>query len=695
MDFAGKRKWFFLISLLVILPGMVFLVPPIDGLKAGLDFTGGSSLTLLFSESVDQEEVRTVMADLEHPDAIVQGLGDNTYFIRTKELSTEEKNVVVAGVNEALEPSFTSVGRTDADGRVTLVLPSGSDGVTIRAESGERTGSLVVATDEVTPSGELVMSMEPGPNEGEVVLAVSDGEPVGGAVVTIGGVDVIAFDGVSPSVAEETVRNAFYAVLLAAVGIFLYVWWAFRNVPSPFRYSAAAIVALLHDTAIVVGVFAILGELFGCRSQPHVHDRPVDGDRLQRQRHDRGVRQVERKRSELSQPDADTRTVNVSISETISRSLNTSLTLLFTLLALLLLGGSTIREFLLVLLIGVVVGTYSSVGIASQMLVAWDQGDLPETVPPPNLGNQQQSAERLAVPHEPVGLVRLLKGKAARCYPVNRSGLQHIQRVGGMPLRCAGSPRDRGVAEHDLGRANLYLGACYLAHQHQPASLRQAAQSLLEGRRTDGVQHDVRSSVFGQSEDELGERQLAGVDHFQAEAFEWGDFASTDVVRASTRAPRAAAASAACTPSPPPAPVTSTVSPACTWATSLADRTATPIGHDRRHARSRSMSSGTGMTLPSGSVTSSAKPPSTRWPMPAAVETAVVVAGQAALAVAAQRGQRRNDRVAHADRSDFATSVDDRARYLMTEDDTGSHASSQCPSHHCDVRGHRVRLPLP
>ena len=374
MDFAGKRKWFFLISLLVILPGMVFLAPPIDGLKAGLDFTGGSSITMLFSESVDQEDVRTVMADLGHPDAIVQGLGDNTYFIRTKELSTEEKNVVVAGVNEALEPSFASVGRTDADGRVALTIPSEPGGVSIRAESGERTGRLIVDTDDVTPSGELVMSLEPGPNEGEVVLTVSDGAPVANVLVTIGGVEVIAFDGVSPSVAEETVRNAFFAVLLAAVGIFLYVWWAFRNVPSPFRYSAAAIVALLHDTAIVVGIFAILGELLDVEVNLmfmialltvigySVNDTIVVFDRL--------------RENVLNYPNRTlTDNVNVSISETISRSLNTSLTLLFTLLALLLLGGSTIREFLLVLLIGVVVGTYSSVGIASQMLVAWDQGD--------------------------------------------------------------------------------------------------------------------------------------------------------------------------------------------------------------------------------------------------------------------------------------------------------------------------------
>ena len=68
--------------------------------------------------------------------------------------------------------------------------------------------------------------------------------------------------------------------------------------------------------------------------------------------------------------------VNLSISETLGRSLNTSLTLLFTLMALLLFGGQTIREFLLVLLIGVIVGTYSSIGIASQFLISWEYGDL-------------------------------------------------------------------------------------------------------------------------------------------------------------------------------------------------------------------------------------------------------------------------------------------------------------------------------
>ena len=75
------------------------------------------------------------------------------------------------------------------------------------------------------------------------------------------GVDVLSFDLVSPVVARETVTAALWAVLAASVGYSLYIWWAFRSVPSPFRYGVAAIIALIHDTAIVIGIFAILGEV--------------------------------------------------------------------------------------------------------------------------------------------------------------------------------------------------------------------------------------------------------------------------------------------------------------------------------------------------------------------------------------------------------------------------------------------------
>ena len=169
------------------------------------------------------------------------------------------------------------------------------------------------------------------------------------------GLEVLSFDLVSPVVARETVLNALYAVLAAAVGIFIYLWWAFRNVPSPFRYGTAAVIALVHDTVVVIGIFAILGVLAEIEVNTmflialltvigySVNDTIVVFDRL-------------RENILLFPNRLLTENANHSIAETISRSLNTSLTLLFTLAALLLFGGETIRVFLWVLLIGVIAG---------------------------------------------------------------------------------------------------------------------------------------------------------------------------------------------------------------------------------------------------------------------------------------------------------------------------------------------------
>ena len=293
MDFVGKRFWFFIISLLVIAPGVVFLIST-PGLKPGIDFTGGSSMTLQFPEgsSLDQQDLRDVLAEDGYTESTVQNMGGDSFFVRTKELDEEAKDNLVETITSSLSPD----------------------------------------------SQNLLQS----------------------------------FDLVSPVVAQETVLNALWAVLAAAIGIFFYIWWAFRNVPSPFRYGLAAIVALLHDTIIVVGIFSILGALFEIEVNTmflialltvigySVNDTIVVFDKI-------------RENVLIYSNRPFTEVVNLSISETIGRSINTSFTLLVTLLALILFGGSTIREFLLVLLIGVVAGTYSSIAIASQVLVTWDQ----------------------------------------------------------------------------------------------------------------------------------------------------------------------------------------------------------------------------------------------------------------------------------------------------------------------------------
>ncbi len=291
MDFVGKRNWFFLVSLLVILPGVAFLIIN-PGLRTGIDFTGGSTMTLGFSNPVTQQALRETLAARGEIDSTVQNLGDNTYFVRTRELSEDDKDGIVEALEAALSPD---------------------------------------------------------------------------------GVDVLSFDLVSPVVARDTVINGIYAVIAAAIGIFLYLWWAFRSVPKPFRYGVAAIVALLHDLLIVIGIFAILGNLLGTEINTmfliavltvigySVNDTIVVFDRLRENVVNYSGRTF-------------AQNVNISISETLGRSLNTSITLLFTLLALILFGGPTIRAFLFVLLIGVIAGTYSSIAVASQVLVAWEAG---------------------------------------------------------------------------------------------------------------------------------------------------------------------------------------------------------------------------------------------------------------------------------------------------------------------------------
>ena len=294
MDIVGKRGWLFLISAILLVPGIVFLIMA-PGLRPGIDFTGGSTITIEFVDPVGQQELRDALAELEVDDATVQNFGDNVYFIRTKELSEQEKD--------------------------------------------ELTGSLEAA-------------------------------------ISPGGSNVLAFDLVSPVVAQETVIAAFWAVFAAAIGIFLYVWWAFRNVPSPFRYGAAAIVALIHDAGVILGIFAILGVVADVEVNTmflialltvigfSVNDTIVVFDRL-------------RENIVAAPTRSLTASINLSISETLGRSINTSLTLLFTLLALMLFGGPTLRAFLLVLLIGVLVGTYSSIAVATQTLAVWEQRDIP------------------------------------------------------------------------------------------------------------------------------------------------------------------------------------------------------------------------------------------------------------------------------------------------------------------------------
>jgi preprotein translocase subunit SecF len=179
---------------------------------------------------------------------------------------------------------------------------------------------------------------------------------------------------VSSTVASQTVRYAIIAVIVAAAGILLYITFAFRKMPNPFRWGTCAVVALIHDILLVLGVFSILGWTAGVEIDAlfitgmltvagySVHDTIVVFDRIR----ENLTKGISRNFEEV---------VNYSIVQTFTRSLNTSLTVIFVLLTLFLLGGATIHYFTLVLLIGVTTGTYSSICNASQLLIVWNNNE--------------------------------------------------------------------------------------------------------------------------------------------------------------------------------------------------------------------------------------------------------------------------------------------------------------------------------
>lgn len=290
-DFVGKKRYFFILSAVVILCGIIFAST--SGIPWGIDFTGGTIMTVGFDHAVEKSTIETIMSDIGHPEAQVQGVemedNPNAFIIRSKELNDIEENALISALK--------GYGMT----------------------------------------GDL------------------------------------EFDSVSDPIAREKAEGATIAVVIAAIGILLYISWAFRKLPKPFRYGTCAIIALIHDVLIALAVFSILGNALDLEVNLmfitglltvigySVNDTIVVFDRIRENLGKAGRAGFET-------------VVNNSLMETLNRSLNTSLTTLIVLVSVYLFVGEAIESFMLVLIVGIISGTYSSIFIASQFLVVWETG---------------------------------------------------------------------------------------------------------------------------------------------------------------------------------------------------------------------------------------------------------------------------------------------------------------------------------
>jgi preprotein translocase SecF subunit len=323
-QFAQRRKYYFLLSACVIIPGIIAMIYSTittgKPVKLSIDFTGGTLMEVSFENNLSEQQVRDALKEYGVKDFIVQRLNP----IPTKEISSD-----------------------------TSLKPAGSRWQ-IRMEEIEELDALKAFLQQRLGSFWSDKPVEEDPNR-ESVLTTSS---------------------VSPTVGKEVTRAAFLATMAVAVIILGFIVWAFRQVPHAFRYGACAIAAMFHDIFVTLGVMSILGIFFGWEVDAlfltailtvvgySVQDTIVVFDRI-------------RENIPKHRADSYELIVNRSVLETIHRSLATQLNAVFVMIAILLFGGETIRQFIAILLIGLISGTYSSIFNAVPLLISWEKGEIP------------------------------------------------------------------------------------------------------------------------------------------------------------------------------------------------------------------------------------------------------------------------------------------------------------------------------
>ena len=377
-DIIGKRNWFFLFSGLILVPGIIFiLLTPLTngqmGIKFSIDYTGGTVWQFEFKNpNATIDEVKLILAQQDLSDTEVSQDTANQFTIRTKRADLLPPPTPMPTVSAAPSASAgASSAVSSSPAASTSPAPGASSATSASAVPSASASAAPSASPSATlPPGAIASTHQNGKN---CTLSV----PVAGALGKLATamqadpkLGPLACTGlqntVGAIVSAQLIQQAVLLILLGSLGILIWIGIRFQSI----KFGAAALASLLHDVIVVVGIFAILGTVFGTQIDAlfvtammtvigfSVHDTIVVFDRIRENR----ARHAGEPFDQI---------VNHSILQTFGRSINTSLTVVITLLALFFFAGSAIHYFVLALLIGIVSGTYSSIFNASPILVVW------------------------------------------------------------------------------------------------------------------------------------------------------------------------------------------------------------------------------------------------------------------------------------------------------------------------------------
>ena len=342
-----------------------------NALNIGIDFAGGTQLTVKFQESPDIDQIRGALAASDLDQSVIQRFG-----------SEEDREVMikvpVIGDNEEGR-------RADVEASLVQLYNSGASGFDLNTQGTEALASTLYQNDPegMRPSDDEIGVRDHYREVAAAVMKVKLDQGVIGDVSEVtslegldpsigaflqqntyaGGFSIVQADNVGPQIGEELRRKGFLAVMASLIGMLIYIWWRFE-----FRFGVGALVALFHDVTICLGAYALGGYEFNLTTIAalltvvgySVNDSVVVFDRVR-----------ENLRRNRRQPLFDV--LNESLNQTLSRTFLTSGTTLIAVGTLFFLGGEVIRGLTFVLVIGVIVGTYSSIFIASPIVLLWDR----------------------------------------------------------------------------------------------------------------------------------------------------------------------------------------------------------------------------------------------------------------------------------------------------------------------------------
>jgi preprotein translocase SecF subunit len=377
-DIIGKKRWFFLISLLVTIPGLIFiLLTPLTGGKEGLqftiDYTGGTTWQIRFADpNVSADAVASVFHD-NGLQAIVVKQDNHFMDIKT--------SLPIGLLAAPATPAPTPAPSADASASGASAAPSGSPlasgspapsatpSPSSSASPSPSASASPSASGSAAPSGSASASPSTATGNTQLPTEGKGGEMVKALEARFGPIaEQASLTTIGPVVSADLINQALVLILVGSLGILLWITYRFQDV----KFGVTALVALVHDVIVVVGIFAMLGTIFRIEIDAlfvtamltvigfSVHDTIVVFDRIR-----------ENRARHAGEPFAEI--VNHSILQTFARSIMTSFTVVLTLLSLYLFGGAAIRNFVLALLIGIISGTYSSIFNASPLLVVWHE----------------------------------------------------------------------------------------------------------------------------------------------------------------------------------------------------------------------------------------------------------------------------------------------------------------------------------